>query len=123
MPWKEIRRPDGWANESTGVVAEMLAELRQDSDTAADLDRIAAHGDVAGWITAARRYVSGALERECGPNHFGTRMAFAAYADADWRQLAQSSIAMVDAVEKTIAQRQSFAERVAGDARSARGLR
>lgn len=121
MPWSSTRRPDDWTNESTGVIAEFLAEIRKDQAIADDLDRIAAHGDVAGWITAAKRYASGELERQCGPDHFGTRLAFAACIDADWRQLADSGIRAVDAVERTIAQRQSFVERLGQSADTARG--
>jgi transcriptional regulator with XRE-family HTH domain len=69
----------------------------------------------------APRSVSGELERHCGADHFGTRMAFAAVNDADWRQLADNNIRMVDAVERTIAQRQSFADRVANGRGDARG--
>jgi hypothetical protein len=48
-------------------------------------------------------------------------MAFAAYHDADWRQLADANIRMIDAVERTIAQRTSFADCVTDGRADARG--
>lgn len=48
-------------------------------------------------------------------------MAFAAVNDADWKQLADDHLRMADAVDRTIAQRMSFADRVANGRADARG--